>query len=170
MTTKNLTANSELVKADVVSFPVVGIGASAGGLEAFTLLLQHLPPDTGMGFVIVQHLDPVHESALTKLLSKATSMAVHEVTDNLPVEANNVYVIPPNTTLSIAHGILKLEPRKQGRTPTRSIDSFFQSLAKDQRKRAIGVILSGAGTDGTVGLEAIKAEGGITFAQDHSAK
>jgi two-component system CheB/CheR fusion protein len=170
MTTKNQTANSELVKADVASFPVVGIGASAGGLEAFTLLLQHLAPDTGMGFVLVQHLDPVHESALTKLLSKTTSMAVREITDNLAVEANHVYVIPPNTILSIAQGILKLGSRKQGRTPTRSIDSFFQSLAEDQRKRAIGVILSGAGTDGTVGLKAIKAEGGITFAQDHSAK
>jgi two-component system CheB/CheR fusion protein len=170
MTTKNQTANSELVKADVVSFPVVGIGASAGGLEAFTLLLQHLPPDTGMGFVVVQHLDPVHESALTKLLSKATSMAVHEVTNNLPVEANHVYVIPPNTTLSIAHRVLKLGPRKQGRGPTWSIDSFFESLAQDQRERAIGVILSGTGTDGTVGLKGIKAEGGITFAQDDSAK
>jgi len=92
MTTKNQTANSELVKADVVSFPVVGIGASAGGLEAFTLLLQHLPPDTGMGFVLVQHLDPVHESARTKLLAKATSMAVHEITNNLPIKANHVYV------------------------------------------------------------------------------
>src|ERR1051326_9011716 len=81
MTTKNQTANSELVKAEVVSFTVVGVGASAGGLEAFTLLLQHLPPDTGMGFVLVQHLDPVHESALTKLLSKATSMAVHNWLD-----------------------------------------------------------------------------------------
>lgn len=170
MATKNQTAKTELVKADVVSFPVVGIGASAGGLEAFTLLLQHLPPDTGMGFVMVQHLDPVHESVLTKLLAKVTSMAVHEITNNLPVEANHVYVIPPNTTLSIAHGVLKLGPRKQGRGPTRSIDSFFESLAEDQRDRAIGVILSGAGTDGAVGLEGIKAEGGITFAQDDSAK
>ena len=133
MTTTNQTANSELVKADVVSFPVVGIGASAGGLEAFTLLLQHLPPDTGMGFVVVQHLDPVHESVLTKLLSKATSMAVHEVTNNLPVEPNHVYVIPPNTTLRIAHGVLKLGPRKQGRTSTRSIDSFFESICTTLR-------------------------------------
>ena len=133
MNTKNQTANSELVKADVVSFPVVGIGASAGGLEAFTLLLQHLPPDTGMGFVVVQHLDPVHESVLTKLLSKATSMAVHEVTNNLPVEPNHVYVIPPNTTLRIAHGVLKLGPRKQGRTSTRSIDSFFESICTTLR-------------------------------------
>ena len=86
-------------------FPIVGIGASAGGLEAFTHLLQHLPADTGMGFVLVQHLDPVHESALTKLLSKASSMPVTEVTNNLRVEANHVYVIPPNTTLSIAGGL-----------------------------------------------------------------
>jgi two-component system CheB/CheR fusion protein len=152
------------------SFPVVGIGASAGGLEAFTELLQHLPVDTGMGFVLVQHLDPVHESALTKILTKATSMPVRDVTDNLPVEANHVYVIPPNTTLSIARRVLKLKPRKQVRTPARSIDSFLESLAQDQRERAIGVILSGTASDGTVGLEAIKAEGGITFAQDDSAR
>ena len=152
------------------SFPVVGIGASAGGLEAFTELLKHLPVDTGMGFVLVQHLDPVHESALTKILSKATSMPVRDVANNLSVEANHVYVIPPNTTLSIAQGVLKLKPRKQARTPTRSIDSFLESIAEDQHERAIGVILSGTASDGTVGLEAIKAEGGITFAQDDSAR
>lgn len=151
-------------------FPIVGIGASAGGLEAFTQLLRHLPTDTGMGFVLVQHLDPVHESALTKLLSKASSMPVSEVTNNVRVEANHVYVIPPNTTLSIAGGLLKLQQRKKARTPARSIDSFLESLAQDQRERAIGVILSGTATDGTIGLEAIKAEGGITFAQDDSAK
>jgi two-component system CheB/CheR fusion protein len=123
-----------------------------------------------MGFVLVQHLDPVHESALTKILTKATAMPVCDVTDNLPVEANHVYVIPPNTTLSIAQGVLRLQPRKQARTPTRSIDSFLESLAEDQHERAIGVILSGTATDGTVGLEAIKAEGGITFAQDDSAR
>ena len=95
------------------SFPVVGIGASAGGLEAFTELLRHLPPDTGMAFVLVQHLDPVHESALTKILTKATSMDVRDVADNLAVEPNHVYVIPPNTTLSIAQGVLKLQPRKK---------------------------------------------------------
>lgn len=152
------------------SLPVVGIGASAGGLEAFTELLKHLPVDTGLGFVLVQHLDPQHESALTQLLTRATSMPVREVTNNLPVEANHVYVIPPNTTLTIVSRALKLQPRKQGRTPTRSIDSFFESLAQDQRERAIGVILSGTASDGTVGLEAIKGEGGITFAQDDSAK
>jgi two-component system, chemotaxis family, CheB/CheR fusion protein len=152
------------------SFPIVGIGASAGGLEAFTELLKHLPADTGMGFVLVQHLDPDHESALTKILTKATSMPVRDVANNLTVEADHVYVIPPNKTLSIAQGVLKLKPRKQTRTPTRSIDSFLESLAQDQREQAIGVILSGTATDGTVGLEAIKAEGGIAFAQDDSAK
>jgi two-component system, chemotaxis family, CheB/CheR fusion protein len=151
-------------------FPVVGIGASAGGLEAFTELLKNLPLDTGMGFVLVQHLDPQHESALAGLLTRATSMPVREVTNNLRVEANHVYVIPPNTNLAIAQGVLKLQAREQSRRPTHSIDSFFESLAQDQRERAVGVILSGTATDGTVGMEAIKAEGGITFAQDDSAR
>ncbi|MGI8432094.1 MAG: chemotaxis protein CheB [Chthoniobacterales bacterium] len=152
------------------SFPIVGLGASAGGLEAFTQLLKHLPADTGMGFVLVQHLDPQHESALTQLLARATGMPVREVTHNSRVAANHVYVIPPNTNLAIAGGILKLEPRPKGHAPHRSIDFFFESLAQDQKERAIGVILSGTATDGTLGLEAIKSEAGITFAQDESAK
>ena len=151
-------------------FSIVGVGASAGGLEAFTELLTHLSADTGFGFVLVQHLDPQHESALTQLLSRATSMPVREVIDNLPVESNHVYVIPPNTSLGISNGILKLRPRPGGRTPARSIDSFFEALAEDQHERAIGVILSGTASDGTLGLESIKAEGGITFAQDASAR
>ena len=151
-------------------FSIVGVGASAGGLEAFTELLTHLSADTGFGFVLVQHLDPQHESALTQLLSRATSMPVREVIDNLPVESNHVYVIPPNTSLGISNGILKLRPRPGGRTPARSIDSFFEALAEDQHERAIGVILSGTASDGTLGLESIKAEGGITFAQDESAR
>ena len=151
-------------------FPVVGVGASAGGLQAFTQLLQHLPLDTGMGFVLVQHLDPQHESALTQILTRATSLPVQEATNNLRVQANHVYIIPPNTSLGIAKGVLKLQPRPQTRTPARSIDGFFEALAQDQRERAIGVILSGTATDGTLGLEAIKAEGGITFAQDQSAR
>ncbi|MEX2119868.1 MAG: chemotaxis protein CheB [Pirellulales bacterium] len=157
-------------RGEGASFPIVGIGASAGGLEAFTELLKHLPLDTGMGFVLVQHLDPQHESALTQLLSRVTLLPVREVTDKLRMEANQVYIIPPNTSLSIVKGILQLEPREQSRTPHRSIDFFFESLAQDQRERAIGVILSGTATDGTLGLEAIKAEAGITFAQDDSAK
>ena len=152
------------------SFPIVGVGASAGGLVAFTELLTHLPLDTGMGFVLVQHLDPEHESALTQLLARATKMPVCEITNNQRVEANCVYVIPPNTNLGIARGVLKLGPRSEMRTPHRSIDFFFELLAEDQHECAIGVILSGTATDGTLGLETIKAEGGITFAQDDSAR
>src|SRR5437764_10173065 len=105
-------------------FPIVGVGASAGGLEAFTQLLKHLPTDTGLGFVLVQHLDPQHESALTQILARATSLPVREVRNNLPVEANHIYIIPPNASLRIARGVLKLLPRAAGRTPTRSIDVF----------------------------------------------
>src|SRR4030095_3595058 len=108
------------------SFPIVGIGASAGGVEAFTELLRHLPLDTGMGFVLVQHLDPQHESALTHLLTRVTSMPVREVTKNLRVEENHVYVIPPNTNLVVSQVVLKLRPRQQTRTPTRSIDLFLE--------------------------------------------
>lgn len=151
-------------------FPIVGIGASAGGLEAFTELLQHLPLDTGMGFVLVQHLDPQHDSALTELLSRATEMPVNEVTNDLRVEPDHIYIIPPNKSLVLAGGLLKLQTRNPARTPFRSIDSFFESLAQDCRERAIGVVLSGTASDGTLGLEAIKAEGGITFVQDESAR
>jgi two-component system CheB/CheR fusion protein len=151
-------------------FPIVGIGASAGGLEAFTHLLAALPPDTGMGFVLVQHLDPDHESALTQILSRATSLPVHEITNDEVVEPNHVYVIPPDTNLSIAGGVLEIRAPARPPAPHRSIDAFFESLALDQRERAVGVVLSGTANDGTIGLEAIKAEGGITFAQDDSAK
>ena len=139
-------------------------------MEAFTHLLKHLPLDTGLGFVLVQHLDPQHESALTQLLKRATAMPVHEVSDHLRVEANHIYVIAPNTNLGIENGILKLKPRPQTSGAHHPIDSFFESLAQDQHERAMGVILSGTATDGTLGLEAIKGEGGITFAQDDSAK
>ncbi len=149
---------------------IVGVGASAGGLEAFTQLLKHLPLDTGMAFVLVQHLDPNHESALTHILSRATPLPVGEVMHNQPLQANHVYIIPRDTNLSIVEGLLKLERRERTRTPHRPIDMFFESLAQDQRERAIGVVLSGTASDGTLGLEAIKAEGGITFAQDDSAK
>jgi chemotaxis methyl-accepting protein methylase/signal transduction histidine kinase/PAS domain-containing protein len=139
-------------------------------LEAFSSLLRQLPAHTGFGFVLVQHLDPQHESALTNILARTTAMRVREVTNNLKVEADNVYIIPPNTTLSIVNGVLKLQPRQQNGVAPRSIDFFFESLAKDQGERAIGVILSGNATDGTLGLEAIKEAGGFTFAQDQSAR
>ncbi len=151
-------------------FVIVGVGASSGGLEAFTRLLEHLPTDTDMAFVLVQHLDPQHDSILAELLGHVTAMPVREVTDRMKVEPNRVYVIPPGKHMNIADGVLRLQPRPVGGTPPQSVDLFFEALAHDRRERAIGVILSGAATDGTQGLAAIKGEGGITFAQDESAR
>ncbi|MBF8299931.1 MAG: signal transduction histidine kinase, partial [Acidobacteria bacterium] len=157
------------VPRDPLPFPVVGIGASAGGLEAFTHLLKALPADTGMAFVFVQHLAPAHVSALAEILSRATPMPVREVQDATPVEPNHVYVIPPGQDMVIAGGRLQLQPR-QGHGAHRPVDRFFRALAEDRGHQAIGVVLSGTATDGTLGLEAIKAEGGITFAQDATAQ
>ena len=149
---------------------MVGIGASAGGLEAFSQLLTHLPATTGMAFVVVQHLDPTHESSLVDLLSRATTMRVLEVTDGVPVEADHVYVIPPNTNLTISGGVLHLTARAPHELHL-PINEFLRALAADQRHNAIGVILSGTASDGTLGVGAIKLEGGVTFAQDaRSAK
>src|SRR5438552_18081613 len=150
-------------------FPIVGVGASAGGLEAFTQLLRALGPGTGMAYVLVQHLDPSHESALTELLAKATEMPVRQVTDATPVEPNHVYVIPPNVDMIISQGILRLTARTETRGYHMPIDRFLRSLAEDQGSNAIGVILSGTASDGTLGLAATKAEGGITFAQDEKS-
>jgi two-component system, chemotaxis family, CheB/CheR fusion protein len=147
-------------------FPIVGIGASAGGLAAFTELLRGLPSDTGMAFVFVQHLDPTHATVLTDLLSKATRMATSEVEDGTPVRPDHVYVIPPNHSLTISGGILRLGSRDNTHGRHLPIDTFLASLADDQGVRAIGVILSGTGSDGAVGLRAIKSAGGVTFAQD----
>ncbi len=145
-------------------FPIVGIGASAGGLEALTELLAHLPANTGMAFVLVQHLDPTHPSQLTDLLSRVTKMPVAEVRDGMVVEPDHVYIIPPNANLAALDGVLIVTPRvREHHTP---IDFFLQSLSRSRHNMAIGVVLSGAGSDGTLGLRAIKAEGGITFAQD----
>jgi two-component system, chemotaxis family, CheB/CheR fusion protein len=128
-----------------------------------------LPDNTGMAFVLVQHLDPKHESSLSELLAKVTRMPVVEAVKGLAVRPDEIYVIPPNTTLSIAHGVLQLTPRGEARGPHLPIDHFFKSLAVDRETSAIGVILSGTGTDGTLGLEEIKAAGGITFAQDEQS-
>jgi two-component system CheB/CheR fusion protein len=144
---------------------VVGVGASAGGLEAFTELLGHLPDDTGMAFVLIQHLDPMHESHLTELLSKASKMPVSEVKAETRVKANRVYVIPPRCNLGISDGILHTPPRPDsGRNMP--IDAFLRALAADCGGKAIGVIMSGTASDGTLGLQAIKAAGGVTFAQE----
>jgi two-component system CheB/CheR fusion protein len=148
---------------------IVGIGASAGGLEALTRLFRQLPPTTGLAFVLVQHLDPKHASFLPDLLARTTQMFVKQASDNLLIEPDQVYVAPPNTSLTIEGDITKLVPRDQAPGPRMPIDRFLCSLAESHTHRAIGVILSGTGSDGTLGLEAINAAGGITFAQDRDS-
>jgi len=131
------------------SFPIVGIGASAGGLEAIEQFLRHLPQGSGMAFVVVQHLDPTHKGMLVELLQRATPMKVIQVKDRLRVEPDRVYVIPPNQDMSILHGVLHLLAPVAPRGLRLPIDFFLRSLADDQRDRSIGVILSGMGSDGT---------------------
>src|SRR6266550_4868732 len=148
------------------SFPIVGIGASAGGLAALNELLSAVPKDSGMAFVIVQHLDPTHTSLLAEALSRATAMQVAAATDGVEVEPDHVYVIPPNADIALEGNALRLVPREKSRKTHHSIDFFFRTLAAERGTQAIGVVLSGSGSDGTEGLRAIKSEGGITFAQD----
>src|SRR5213080_1337326 len=148
---------------------IAAVGASAGGIEAFTELISNLATDTGMAFVLVQHLAPEHHSMLTELLSKKTAMHVKEVTNGMTVEPNHVYVIPPNATMSISNHTLQLAPRGEGRGLHMSIDHFMRALAEGQGNHAIGVLLSGSGTDGTAGLGEIQAHGGVTFAQDEQS-
>jgi two-component system CheB/CheR fusion protein len=153
-------------------FSIVGIGASAGGLEACSALLKQLPADTGFAFVVIQHLDPTHESLLPTLLARATKIPVTNAKDEMRVEPDNVYVMPPNVGMLFSDGMLRLSPREKSVDGVRlPIDAFFRSLAESCHHRAIGVILSGTGSDGALGLEMIKDEGGFTFAQDtQSAK
>lgn len=152
-------------------FPVVGVGAAAGGLEAFTHLLEHLPENTGAALVLVQHLDPKRESKLAELLARATRLPVLEAAHGLALQPNHVYVAPPNTYLALGQGVLQLTPASDERAPHLPIDRFLKALAEDRQTGAIGVILSGTGTDGTLGVEEIKAGGGFVFAQDEpSAK
>jgi two-component system, chemotaxis family, CheB/CheR fusion protein len=145
---------------------VVGVGASAGGLEAFSALLENLPADTGLAFVLLQHLDPKHASLLTHLLSAKTAMAVAEVTDGVRVVADHVYIVPPGADMTLEGGRLKLKPRDEKAARHLPIDAFLRSLAADLGERAIGVILSGAASDGAQGLAAVKSAGGVTFAQE----
>jgi two-component system CheB/CheR fusion protein len=151
-------------------YPIVAVGGSAGGFEATMELLKNLPSnDNRMAFVIVQHLDPHHASNLPKLLAKATQMAVVEISGRIKPKPNTVYVLGPNKGLLYDKGMLRLTTRITVR-PTLAIDRFFESLADAEGPRAIGVLLSGTGSDGTAGLRAIKAAGGITFAQDEQAR
>jgi two-component system CheB/CheR fusion protein len=154
-------------KAD--SFPIVGIGASAGGLEAFKELLTGLPEKAGMAYVLVPHLDPAHHSVLTEILSRCTKIPIAEVLDGMPAQRDRIYVIPPNKTMGIAGGKFTLFEREASPGPHLPIDYFLTALANDRREQAIGIILSGTASDGTQGCIAIKVAGGITFAQDEKS-
>jgi len=147
-------------------FLIVGIGASAGGLEAFKEFFNNMPPDTGMAFIIVQHLDPTHKSFLSDLLRHYTKMEVLEIIDNTKVLPNTIYTIPPNKELGIFNKTLQLMEPVELRGHRRTIDYFMRSLADDQKDKAVGIILSGTGIEGAIGLKAIKGAGGLTMVQD----
>ncbi len=147
-------------------FPIVGIGASAGGLEALEQFLGSVPENSGMAFVVIQHLDPTQKGMLPELLQRITAMKVYQVADRMPVKANSVYVIPPNKSMSILNGVLHLFEPVETRGMRLPIDFFLRSLADDKQDLSIGVILSGMGSDGSAGLRAIKEKNGIVAVQD----
>ncbi|MFV5692155.1 CheR family methyltransferase [Flavobacterium sp. LT1R49] len=157
-------------EAQKKSFTVVAIGASAGGLEAFSILLKNLPADTGMAYIYVQHLSPDHKSLLTSILSKITKMKVQEIDNMEKMEPNNIYVIPPNKVIEVVNGHIQLLPRIKKNIPNLTIDVLFSSLAETHKENVIGIVLSGYASDGMIGLKAIKDAGGITFAQDDTAQ
>jgi two-component system, chemotaxis family, CheB/CheR fusion protein len=166
-----LTAKATKIKAEADTpvatvFPIVGIGCSAGGLEALEKFLTHVPEDCGMAFVIIQHLAPEHISALPELLRRFTAMTVNEATDGMTIAPDCVYVIPPNKDLSLLHGKLQLIDPIEPRGLRLPIDFFLRTLAEDRKEQAIGVILSGMGSDGVFGLRAIKENAGLTLAQE----
>lgn len=150
-------------------FPIAGLGASAGGLEALEQFLRHVPEDSGMAFVVVQHLDPTHKGIMPELLQRATGMEVFQVRDRMKVKPNCVYVIPPNKDMSILHGALHLFEPTAPRGLRLPIDFFLRSLAEDRQEQSIGVILSGMGSDGTMGLRAIKEKAGVVLVQEPSS-
>ena len=156
---------TELQISATIGFPIVGIGASAGGLEALEQFFGNMPNDSGMAFVVIQHLDPNHVGIMPELLQRITSMKVFQATDRLKVKANSVYVIPPNKSLSLLNGALHLFDPVESRGLRLPIDFFFRSLANDQHQRSIGIILSGMGSDGSLGLKAIKEKNGIVLVQ-----
>ncbi|MFC1602486.1 chemotaxis protein CheB, partial [Pseudomonadota bacterium] len=161
---KTTLTSSKIKKGN--NFPVVGIGASAGGLEAFEKFLKQVPADTGMAFVLVQHLDPAHKSILTDLVKRVTPMQVFEVTNGMKVEPNCAYIIPPNRDMALLHGKLTLIEPAAPRGLRLPIDFFFRALAHDLGEQALCVVLSGTGSDGTLGLKAVKEAGGMVVTQD----
>ncbi|MCD6049193.1 MAG: cheBR, partial [Verrucomicrobia bacterium] len=164
--TKNKVRGTTPAWRTSTSFPIIGIGASAGGLEALEQFLAHMPTGSGLAMVIVQHLDPTHKGIMPELLQRATPMKVIQVKDRTKVRPDCVYVIPPNKDMSILHGMLHLLDPVAPRGLRLPIDFFLRSLAQDQEERSIGVILSGMGCDGTLGLRAIKEKAGLVLVQD----
>ena len=153
---------------EIADFPIVGIGASAGGLDAYKNLLRSLPTDTGAAFVLVQHLDPNHESLMADLLARHTRMEVKQAEDDMHLQRNTVYVIPPGKFLRlIDHGLFLDEPVKE-KGIRLAVDYFFRSMAEVRGERSIGIVLSGTGSDGTLGIQEIKAAGGMVMVQDPS--
>ncbi|HEU4496292.1 MAG TPA: chemotaxis protein CheB, partial [Flavobacterium sp.] len=150
---------------EAIDFPIVGVGASAGGLDAFKRFIKNIPEKSGMAFVFVQHLAPAHESILPELLAKETNIPVYEITDAINLAPNSIYVIPENKILTAYDGKLKLEPRDKDKL-NMPIDLFFNSIAEVHKGFARGVILAGNGFDGTRGLKTIKEYGGSTFVQN----
>src|SRR5436305_7933939 len=148
------------------NFPIVGIGASAGGLEAASQLLHSLPPRLGAALILVQHLAPMHESVLPELLSAAGRLPVVQVREGMTIEPDRLHVIPPNAQLSITAGKLRLNPRPEDRSQHKPVDFFFRSLASYAQDRAIAVVLSGTDSDGAAGIREVKGTGGITIAQE----
>lgn len=151
---------------DKEPFPIVALGASAGGLEAFEQFFKKLPSQTNAAFVVISHLDPKHASIMTQLVSRFTEMPVREASDGVEVEPGHIYVIPPNRDLSIFHGRLQLTEQDKSAGARMPIDFFLRSLAEDSGDRAAAVILSGTGSDGTLGLRAVQGGGGAVFVQD----
>jgi two-component system CheB/CheR fusion protein len=147
-------------------FFIAGLGASAGGLEAFEEFFEKLPPDTGIGYVIVTHMDPTKKGIMPELIQRSTRMPVVQAEDNMAVEPDHVYVIPPNRDMTISGGVLKLHPSSTEKGVRMPIDIFLRSLAGDRRELAIAVIFSGMGTDGMLGVKTIKEENGTVMAQD----
>ncbi|MEO9189946.1 MAG: chemotaxis protein CheB [Acetobacteraceae bacterium] len=154
------------MSADESHPTIVGIGASAGGLDAFRSFFEAMPPDSGMAFVVVLHLPADRKSMLPEILARWTSMRVLEAADGQLIEANRVYVPPPHATTTLQGGHLRVRmPAPEAPREHRPIDGFFDSLATDLRENAVGIVLSGTGSDGALGLKAIKACGGLTMAQ-----
>ena len=158
------------VKVDTIgarlSFPVVGIGSSAGGLDAFTKFFKAMPADGGVAFVLVPHLDPKHDSLMVELLARHTAMPVLEAREGETIQVNHVYIIPPNKFLAIKDGRLRLTILPDPRGRQTALDTFFRSLAQEQEERAIGIVLSGTGSHGTLGLKEIKMAGGMAMVQE----